>query len=87
MVAILSANQFTDGGEGCDEGTELSSLLVCYAFDGMSSRMYLDHDGVIKWNIFRVSGPLCREFIGDRWIPRTMASDAERWCFLLSTPE
>ena len=52
MAAILSANQFTDGGEGCDEGTELSSLLVCYAFDGMCSRMYLDHDGVIKWKHF-----------------------------------
>ena len=25
-------------------------------------------------NIFRVSGPLCGEFTGDRWIPRTKAS-------------
>ena len=32
-------------------------------------------------NIFRVTGPLCGEFIGHRWIPRTKASDAELWCF------
>ena len=33
-------------------------------------------------NIFRVTGPLCGEFTGHRWIPRTNASDAELWCFL-----
>ena len=32
-------------------------------------------------NIFRVTGPLCGEFTGDRWIPTTKASDAELWCF------
>ena len=32
-------------------------------------------------NIFRVTGPLCGEFTGDRWIPITKASDAELWCF------
>ena len=30
-------------------------------------------------NIFRVTGPLCGEFTGDRWILRTKASDAELW--------
>ena len=34
------------------------------------------------WNIFRVAGLLCGEFTGDRWIPRTKASDAELWCYL-----
>ena len=38
-------------------------------------------------NIFRVSGPLCGEFIGHQWIPLTKASDAELWCFLWSAPE
>ena len=38
-------------------------------------------------NIFRVTGPLCREFTGPRWIPRTKASDAELWYFLWSAPE
>ena len=28
-------------------------------------------------NIFRVTGPLCGEFTGHRWISRTKASDAE----------
>ena len=34
-------------------------------------------------NIFRVTGPLCGEFTGPRWIPHTKASDAELWCFSL----
>ena len=34
--------------------------------------------------IFRVTGHLCWEFTGDRWIPRTKASGAELWCFLWS---
>ena len=38
-------------------------------------------------NIFRVTGHLCGEFTGDRWIPRTKASGAELWCFLWSAPE
>ena len=33
-------------------------------------------------NMLRVTGPLCGEFPGHRWIPRTKASDAELWCFL-----
>ena len=33
-------------------------------------------------NIFRVTGPLCGEFTGDRWIPRKKASNAELWFFL-----
>ena len=35
-------------------------------------------------NIFRVTGHLCEALTGPRWIPRTRASDAERWCFLWS---
>ena len=35
-------------------------------------------------NIFRVTGHLCGEFTGHRWIPRTKTSDAELWwCFHL----
>ena len=38
--------------------------------------------------IFRVTGHLCGEFTGPRWIPHTKASDAELWCFLYrSAPE
>ena len=35
-------------------------------------------------NIFRVTGYLCEEFTGHRWIPRIKVSDAELWCFLWS---
>ena len=38
-------------------------------------------------NNFRVTGPLCGEFSGHRWIPLTKASDTELWCFLWSVPE
>ena len=45
-----------------------------------------EHDDVIKGNIFRVTGHLCGEFTGDRWISRIKASDTELWCFLWSAP-
>ena len=38
-------------------------------------------------NIFRVTGHLCGEFTGPRWIPRTKASDAGLWCFLWCASE
>ena len=38
-------------------------------------------------NTFHVTGHLCGEFTGHRWIPRTKASDAELWCFLWPAPE
>ena len=53
------------------------SLIVC---------IDCHHDDVINGNIFRVTGHLCGEFTGHRWIPRTKASDAELWCFLWSGP-
>ena len=51
------------------------------------------HDTLISWwrhqmkTFSRVTGHLCGEFTGPRWIPRTKASDAELWCFLWSAPE
>ena len=42
---------------------------------------------VIKWKHFRVTGHLCGEFTGPRWIPHTKASDVELWCFLWSVSE
>ena len=38
-------------------------------------------------NIFRVTGPLYWQFIGDRLIPPTKAIDAELWCSLWSPPK
>ena len=37
-------------------------------------------------DIFRVTGPLCGEFTGHRWIPLTKASDAELWSETPSSP-
>ena len=36
----------------------------------------------LNGNIFRVTGLLCGEITGHRWIPRTKASDTKLWCFL-----
>ena len=41
----------------------------------------------LNGNIFRVTGLLCGEFTGHRWIPRTKASDAELWWFVWFAPE
>ena len=38
-------------------------------------------------NIFRLTGLLCGELTGHRWISRTKASDAELWYFLRSASE
>ena len=38
-------------------------------------------------NIFRVTGPLCGELTGHRWIPLTKVCDAELRCILLSAHE
>ena len=38
-------------------------------------------------NIFRVTGHLCVEFSGHRWIPLPKASDTELWRILWSAPE
>ena len=38
-------------------------------------------------NIFRDTDHLSGELTGQRWIPRTKASDAEFWCFLWSVLE
>ena len=37
-------------------------------------------------NILRVTGHVCWEFTGHRWISRKKAGDAELWCFLWSAP-
>ena len=45
-------------------------------------------DDVIKWKHFsRYWRLIYGEFTGQRWIPRTKASDARGWCFRWSAPE
>ena len=38
-------------------------------------------------NLFRVTGPLCGEYIGHWWIPLTKAGYGEPWCSLWSPPD
>ena len=45
---------------------------------------HLYHDDVIKWKKNRVTGLLCGDFTGHRWIPITKASFSELWYFLWS---
>ena len=45
------------------------------------------HDDAINGSIFCVTGHLCGDFTGHRWIRRTMASDEGLWCFLWPAPE
>ena len=54
------------------------TMEVCHRYSMMMSS---------NGNIFRVTGHLCGEFTGPRWIPRTKASDAELGCFLWAASE
>ena len=49
---------------------------IRYVMDSMVQTAYLIMTSS-NGNIFRVTGHLCGEFTGPRWIPRTKASDAE----------
>ena len=59
--------------------------LLCFAMVSCASNLFMMTSS--NGNIFRVTGHLCGEFTGPRWIPRTKASDAELWCFLWCAPE
>ena len=66
-------------------GTAIIDLVAGYVTQlesSLSSYVMMSSIG----NIFRVTGPLCGEFTGHRWIPRTKASDAELGYFLWSAP-
>ena len=54
---------------------------MSHLYDTSQVRIMITSSG---WDIFRVTGILCGEFTGHRWIPRTKASDADLWCFLWS---
>ena len=60
-----------------------TTLTLSVNGSSKSNGMVTSSDGYI----FRVTGPLCGEFTGHRWIPRTEASDAELWIFLWLAPE
>ena len=62
--------------------TRKLSWCLLYLYDCHSASMMTSSSG----NFFRVTGPLCGDFTGHRWILRTEASDAELWCFLWPMP-
>ena len=68
----------------CPVRDELSSEWPC-TLSALPEHV-IDVD-VIKWKHFPRYWPLCGEFTGHRWIPRTKASNAELWCFLWSALE
>ena len=70
-------------GSSCSHQWLHKAARYCHIVDNSS----IWHDDVIKGNIFCVTGHLCGKFTGHRWIPRTKASDAERWPFLWSALE
>ena len=82
-VSFLTNNRLSGGMRHVV--TEVTSLLwsVLLHFWPVWRPMITSSDG----NIFRVTGHLCGEFTGHRWIPCTKASDAELWCFLWSAPQ
>ena len=80
LPVVTLKNDLTD--------TELSSASYVILNDVVKSVcVKAIHGDVINGNIFRVTGHLCGEFTGPRWIPHTKASDAELWCLLWSAPE
>ena len=66
-------------------GSSLAQPMACFvtARKPLLDSMMTSSNG----NIFRVTGHLCGEFAGARWIPHTKASDAGLWCFLWSASE
>ena len=62
-------------------GNHLGTIKIYLAFSTIS--MTTSSNG----NIFRITGTLCQEFTGHRWISLTKASDVELLCFLWSVPE
>ena len=63
----------------------------CHFFQSMMTiSLIIHHDMILcddsmttssNGNIFHITGHLCGEFTGHRWIPLTKASDVELWCF------
>ena len=61
--------------------------LIVMSYLGLLIAVFIFMMTSSNGNIFRVTGHLCGEFTGPRWIPRTKASDADLWWFLWSASE
>ena len=100
ILALLSAFVFiipADSGEKISYA--ITILLAFFIFLLLLSDTYHPHKALVHCSvrhlmmtssngiIFCVTGPLCGEFTGYRWIPLTKASDEELWYFLWSAVE
>ena len=91
IVYVKLTFLFQCNGLAPNRGKPLHKLMMNRIWDaimsailnagGMTSEDFI-YDDVIKWKHFRVTGPLCGEFTGHRWIPLTKAGDAELWRIL-----
>ena len=77
---MQSENSFIIRADAREEDPSKSRHIVATSYN---VQMMAPFNG----NIIRVTGPLCGEFTGHRWIPLTKASDTELLCFLWSAPE
>ena len=80
MTVVLSQSQ-------CSGNTTKSSDGSSSTWSNADNQTFRSMMTSSNGNVFRVTGHLCGEFTGFRWIPRTKASDAELWCFLWSAHE
>ena len=69
----LSTSEFTLDKNGCS--------IIYFLYAVYPIRCCFNMMTSSNKNIFRVTRPLCGEFTGHRWIPRTKASEAELWCY------
>ena len=64
----------------CQPTTTAAQGKLYLAIDPVDN-IVLDSMTSSNGNIFRVTGHLCGEFTGHRWIPHTKACNAGLWCF------
>ena len=85
VLQLVLANNITTN-EASYSPQITTRCSACIAFAALWKKSY----GMMtssNGDIFRVTGHLCGEFTGPRWILHTKASDAELWCLLWSAPE
>ena len=76
-TCVIQNRNIKVGGARCGFQWLTTGPLICLICQVMHFIMTSSNG-----NIVRVTGHLCVEFTGHRWIPRTKASDADLWCFL-----
>ena len=83
LAVLCQGNPLVTVGFPSQMANDAERVSMSWCHHALPINMMTSSNG----NIFRVTGHLCGEFTGHRWIPHTKASDAEIWCFLWSVPE